>query len=48
MTDLFAAEYAANSLPQGDCLTRGLHSAIMDSCELVRKETQMEVVHLNP
>ena len=47
MTDLFAAEDAANRLLKGDRLARGRNSAFMDSCQLVRKETKMEVVHLN-
>jgi len=28
-------------------LARGRNSAFMDSCQLVRKETKMEVAHLN-
>ncbi len=28
-------------------LARGLNSAFMDSSQLIRKETKMEVVHLN-
>lgn len=28
-------------------LARGRNSAFMDSCQLIRKETEMEVVHLN-
>jgi hypothetical protein len=28
-------------------LARGRNSAFMDSCQLIRKETKMDVVHLN-
>lgn len=34
-------------LPQGDHLACGRNSAFMDSCQLIRKETKMDVVHLN-
>ncbi len=47
MTDLFAAEDAVNRLLQGDRLVHGRNSAFMDSCQLIRKETKMEVAHLN-
>jgi len=47
MIDLIAAGDAAIRLLQGDRLARGRNSAFMDSCQLIRKETKMEVVHLN-
>ena len=47
MTDIFAAKYAANRLVKGDHLARRRNSAFMDTCQLIRKETKMDVVHLN-
>jgi hypothetical protein len=48
MIDLFAAEDAVNRLLQGGRLARGQNSAFLDSFLLIRKQTKMEVVHLNP
>jgi hypothetical protein len=47
MTDIFTVKYAVNRLLQGDRLARRRNSAFMDSCQLIRKETKMDVVHLN-
>ena len=47
ITDLISANYAVNRLLQGDHLACGRNSAFMDSCQLIRKETKMEVAHLN-
>jgi hypothetical protein len=47
MTDLFDAEDASNRLLQGNRLALGRNSAFMDSCQLIRKETKMEVAHFN-
>ena len=47
MAGLFAANNAVNKALQGDRLARGRNSAFMDSCQLIRKETKMEVAHLN-
>ena len=44
---LISAINAANSLAQGYRLAREGSSAFMDSCQLIRKETKMGVVHLN-
>jgi predicted DNA-binding transcriptional regulator AlpA len=47
MAGLFAAKDAVNTPQQGDRLACGRNSAFMDSCQLIRKETKMQVVHLN-
>ncbi len=47
ITDILTPKYAANRLLEGDRLARRRNSAFMDSCQLIRKETKMDVVHLN-
>jgi hypothetical protein len=42
-----AAKNAANELPDGFRLARRRNRAFMGSCQLIRKETKMDVVHLN-
>jgi hypothetical protein len=44
---VFAAKAAVNKLAHGFRLARRPNSAFMDSCQLIRKETKMDVVHLN-
>jgi hypothetical protein len=44
---LFAATDAPNSPQQGYRLARAPNRAFMNSCQLTRKETKMDVIYLN-